>query len=220
MKPQRINWKVAAIAGASAGMVGAGGFVLADEATGTDDTDTDTTTTTQPVSVEPARPSAPVIVESATETSSTTSVVADVTSVESVESVESSNQHRSCPSNRSNRQHRSCRSNRSSPHHRSRPSNRSSPHHRSRPSNRSSPHHRSRPSHRSRRWGPATDAPPSVGGLVAAPADQPFTSGTRSIVGSYIDCSEARATNRSPATTISKLPPCTRSPDTPSACST
>ena len=43
---------------------------------------------------------------------------------------------------------------------------------------------------------------------------------TRSFVGSYIDRSEARAVKRSPATRISKRPSRTRSPVTPSGCST
>ena len=43
---------------------------------------------------------------------------------------------------------------------------------------------------------------------------------TRSLVGSYIDRNEPRAAIRSPATTISKSPSRTRSPVTPSACST
>ena len=80
VKPQRINWKVAAVVGATTSMVGAGGFALADEVADTNDSEP-TSTTTQSVSIEPARPSAPVVVES------DANVIDD--SVESVPSAES-----------------------------------------------------------------------------------------------------------------------------------
>jgi hypothetical protein len=62
LKPHRINWKVAAVVGATTSMVGAGGFALADGLSDADDSGP-TTTTNRSVSIEPARLSAPVVVD-------------------------------------------------------------------------------------------------------------------------------------------------------------
>ena len=101
MKPERINWKVAAVIGATTSMVGAGGFALADGLSETNDSGP-TTTTNQSVSIEPARLSSPVVVDQVVDESvesapSAESVVEDTPtdltesqlSVESIPSAES-----------------------------------------------------------------------------------------------------------------------------------
>ena len=85
MKPRRLNWKVAVVAG-TATSVGIGGFALAADPLNLETpTDDNTSTTVEAGSTEPASLSAPVIVPAA----ESSPVQPAEPSVESVASVES-----------------------------------------------------------------------------------------------------------------------------------